>query len=117
MQSPAMGVSPRGSLTNGLDTPCAPIVLFTHDVSGEVVDDTAARDVFIRVWNRTLKMPVRKVFYRNAASHTTHLSFEADVPIWPGSNIITVHGRDEHGARASRTVVVLNRPQGMTGDR
>ena len=81
----------------------------TVHVSGEVSSETAARDVFIRVWNRTLKRPVRKVFYRNAPVGTARLPFEADVPIWPGSNVITVHARDAQGTQASRTVVVLKR--------
>jgi carboxyl-terminal processing protease len=81
----------------------------TVRVTGEVSADTAARDVFIRVWNRALKMPVRKVFYRNAPANTARLPFDASVPIWPGSNIITVHARDASGTDAVRTVVVLKK--------
>jgi carboxyl-terminal processing protease len=78
-------------------------------VAGEVSADTGARDVFIRVWNRAWKVPVRKVFYRSAPADTARLSFEADVPISPGSNLITVHGRDAQGIRAAETVVVLKK--------
>jgi carboxyl-terminal processing protease len=92
----------------------APVVAsgeFVH-VTGEVIADSAARDVFIRVWNRRLKIPVRKVFYLNAAVAGARLPFEADVPLWAGSNIITVHARDKRGTQASRTVVVLKRTEG-----
>ena len=67
------------------------------------------RDVYIRVWNPSLKMPVRKVFYRNAPANSPRLPFEADVPIWPGNNLVTVSARDVHGTEATRAVVVFRR--------
>jgi hypothetical protein len=78
----------------------------TVHLAGEVHAETAARDVYIRVWNRTLKIPVRKVFYKNAQANSTQLSFETDVPIWPGSNIVMVSARDAAGTQATRGVVV-----------
>jgi hypothetical protein len=84
----------------------------TAHVTGEVTADTAVRDVFIRVWNRNLQVPVRKVFYRKAAANTARLPFEADIPLRAGSNIITVHARDANGTEASRTMAVLKRAAG-----
>lgn len=78
-------------------------------VAGEVRADKAARDVSIRVWNRSLKIPVRKVFYQNAPVNSAQLSFETDVPIWPGSNVVTVSARDAAGIEATRAVVVLRK--------
>jgi carboxyl-terminal processing protease len=103
------------SATPPLLTINAPAVVSseTVHVTGEVSADTAARDVFIQVWNRSLKIPVRKVFYRNAKVEAARLPFEADVPIWAGSNIIMVHARNNHGTRASRAVVVLRRTDGQ----
>jgi len=89
----------------------------TVHVTGEVSANTAARDVFIQVWNRSLKIPVRKVFYRNATIEAARLPFEADVPIWAGSNIIMVHARDNQGTEASRAVVVLRRTDGQAAAR
>jgi hypothetical protein len=81
----------------------------TVHVAGEVRADKAARDVYIRVWNRSLKIPVRKVFYQNASANSAQLSFETDVPIWPGSNILTVSARDAAGIEATRALVVLRK--------
>ena len=81
----------------------------TVHITGEVNAEGAARDVYIRVWNRTLKTPGRKAFYRNAPANSAHFPFEADVPIWPGSNVVTVHARDASGTMAIRSLVVLKR--------
>jgi carboxyl-terminal processing protease len=89
----------------------------TARVTGDVTADTAVRDVFIRVWNRNLQVPVRKVFYRKAAADTVRLPFEADIPLWAGSNIITVHARDTNGTEASRTMAVLKRASGPASAR
>ena len=89
----------------------------TAHVTGDVTADAIVRDVFIRVWNHSLKVPVRKVFYRKAAAETARLPFEADIPLWAGSNIITVHARDTNGTQASRTVVVLKRSAGAASAR
>jgi carboxyl-terminal processing protease len=81
----------------------------TVHVAGEVNADGAARDVYIRVWNRSVKIPVRKVFYRTAPANSAQLPFEADVPIWPGNNIVTVSARDARGTVATSGVVVLRK--------
>jgi carboxyl-terminal processing protease len=83
----------------------------TVRIAGEVDAEANARDVYIRVWNRTLKIPVRKVFYQNAPANSPRLSFEANVPIWPGSNVIQVHARDARGTETTRSVVVLSRTE------
>jgi carboxyl-terminal processing protease len=102
---------PSVSATPPLVKVTAPVVAAgnTVHVAGEVHADTAARDVYIRVWNRSLKIPVRKVFYQNAAANSAQLSFETDVPIWPGSNLVTVSARDAAGTEATRFLVVLRK--------
>jgi hypothetical protein len=81
----------------------------TVHIVGEVNADGTARDVYVRVWNRSLKTPVRKVFYRTAPANSARLPFEADVPIWPGNNLVTVSARDARGTEATRAVVVLRK--------
>jgi hypothetical protein len=82
-----------------------------------VTADETVRDVIIRVWNRNLPVPVRKVFYRQAAADTARLPFEAEIPLWAGSNIITVHARATNGTEASRTAAVLKRAAGPAAAR
>jgi len=36
------------------------------------------------------KLPPKKVFYLPNKEDKTHLAFETDVPLWPGSNLIQV---------------------------
>jgi len=81
----------------------------TVRLTGQVDAEPAARDVYIRVWNRNLKIPVRKVFYQNAPPNSARFPFEANVPIWPGSNLLQVFAHDARGTEAVRTVVVLKR--------
>ena len=102
---------PTVSATPPLVKVTAPAVAAGNTVhlAGEVHADTAARDVYIRVWNRSLKIPVRKVFYQNAPASSAQLSFETDVPIWPGSNLVTVSARDAAGTEATRFLVVLRK--------
>ncbi len=102
---------PAVSATPPLVAVTAPAVGVGNSVHivGEVNADGAARDVYVRVWNRSLKMPVRKVFCRNAPANSARLPFEADVPIWSGNNLVTVSARDARGTEATRAVVVLRK--------
>ena len=90
-------------------------------VVGSAVHHRLVRDVFIRVWNRTAHLPMTKTFYKanNATGDRSTMTFEANVPLWPGSNIIQVIARESNEIAAVRTLVVLRRapepPAGAAG--
>ncbi|MEZ4399449.1 MAG: MXAN_5808 family serine peptidase [Kofleriaceae bacterium] len=77
-------------------------------LSGTVTDDTHVEDVYVFVSNSRAKIDSRKVLYRsNRGSKTpTALAFQGDVPLWPGSNVITVVGRENADVKTVTTVVV-----------
>jgi carboxyl-terminal processing protease len=87
----------------------APIVTRadTVRVRGTAIDDEAVKDLFIRVWNRASKLPPKKVFYTLNDKSRAKLAFEADVPVWPGSNLIQVFARDNHNVQTIHTMAVL----------
>ena len=74
------------------------------------------RDVYIRVWNRNAKIPVKKAFYQpnRLTGDRTKMDFEADVPLWPGSNLVQVFARESNEVQSLQTVVVLQRPPGAS---
>ena len=65
----------------------------------------------MRVWNRNAKMPVKKVFYQpnRLAGDRTKMEFEADIPLWAGSNLVQVFARESNEVQSLQTVVVLKR--------
>ncbi len=69
------------------------------------------RDVYVRVWNRNAKIPVKKAFYQpnRPGDDRTKLDFEADIPLWPGSNLVQVFARESNEVQSLQTVVVLKR--------
>jgi hypothetical protein len=67
------------------------------------------KDVYMRVWNRDSKMPPKKVFYLPNRGDKNKLSFEADVPLWPGSNLVQVFARETNEIQSVQTVVVLEK--------
>jgi carboxyl-terminal processing protease len=81
----------------------------TVHLTGTATDNTEVKDIYIRVWNRESKLPPKKVFYLPNKGEKTRLSFEADVPLWPGSNLIQVFARESNEVQAVQTVMVLQR--------
>lgn len=83
----------------------------TVRVTGTAVDDKVVRDVFVRVWSRSSKMLPRKVFYQanRAQGDRRRIDFEADVPLWPGSNVIQVYARESNDIQSLQNIVVLRR--------
>ena len=82
----------------------------TAHLTGAATDNTEVKDIYIRVWNRESKLPPKKVFYLPNKGEKTRLSFEADVPLWPGSNLIQVFARESNEVQSVQTVMVLQRP-------
>lgn len=75
-------------------------------VKGNVSDDRQVRDVFIKVWNKDSKMPPKKVFYKRNTGDARQMSFQTDVPLWPGSNLIQVFARETNEVLSTQTLVV-----------
>lgn len=66
---------------------------------GDVTDDVRVRDVVVHVRVPGSRAPERKVYHRANPSakgeHSRSLAFSADVPLEPGSNLVTITTRDE----------------------
>jgi carboxyl-terminal processing protease len=98
--------------TPPLLTVSAPTVVAgnTVHVQGTATDNTEVKDIYLRVWNRESKLPPKKVFYLPNKGDKTRLSFETDVPLWPGSNLIQVFARESNEVQSVQTLMVLQRP-------
>jgi putative carboxyl-terminal-processing protease, deltaproteobacterial len=102
---------PEWQVTPPILTVTAPTVVpgNTVHLKATASDDTEVKDVYIRVWNRDSKLPPKKVFYLPNKGDKRRLSFEADVPLWPGSNLVQVFARETNEIQSVQTVVVLDR--------
>ena len=83
----------------------------TVHITGHVSDEHLVRDVYVRVWNRNAKIPVKKAFYQpnRLTGDRTKMDFEADIPLWTGSNLVQVFARESNDVQSLQTVVVLKR--------
>jgi carboxyl-terminal processing protease len=108
---------PEWQVTPPVLTVTAPTVVAgeTVHIKAHAVDDRLVRDAYIRVWNRDAKVPMKKVFYlsNRPTGDRTKLDFEADVPLWPGSNMVQVFARESNDVQSLHTVVVLKRAGGV----
>ena len=108
---------PEWQVTPPVLTVTAPSVVTgeTAHIKGHAFDDRIVRDVYVRVWNRDAKVPMKKVFYlsNRASGDRTKLDFEADVPLWQGSNMVQVFARESNEVQSLDTVVVLKRNSGV----
>ncbi len=83
-----------------------------HDsvhVEGTASGHRPLLDVYIRVWNEDRKIPVQKVFYQRNRLTTEEMSFETDVPVAPGMNLIQVFARESPDVAATQTLMVFKR--------
>ncbi len=103
--TPAWQVSPpRIEVKNG------PLLVdaATYHLSGIAKDERRVSDVFVFVSNRTAKIDRRKVFYRSNRKGATpmQMGFDAEIPLWPGANLVTVVARENTQVQSQETVVV-----------
>jgi carboxyl-terminal processing protease len=86
---------------HGLDTTAA-----TYKLEGKVTDDTHVEDVYVFVSNSAAKIDGRKVFYRSNRGSKTDKSmeFSSDIPLWPGSNQVTVVTRENQDVKSVQTL-------------
>jgi carboxyl-terminal processing protease len=111
-------LAPAWQVTPPVLSVTAPTVALgeTAHLKGHVTDDRLVRDVYVRVWNRNSKSPVKKVFYQpnRLSGDRTKMDFDADIPLWPGSNLVQVFARESNEVQSLQTVVVLKRAGATT---
>jgi carboxyl-terminal processing protease len=69
-------------------------------------------DVYIFVSNQQSKIESRKVFYRSnrGGKDARSMALASDLPLWPGSNMITVVARANAEVKSVRTMFVYRDP-------
>ncbi|HEY0251914.1 MAG TPA: CARDB domain-containing protein, partial [Kofleriaceae bacterium] len=80
----------------------------TYKLTGTVTDEMHVEDVYVFVSNPTAKIESKKVFYRSnrGGKNDKQLEFAADLPLWPGSNAVTVVARENNDVRSVKTLFV-----------
>jgi len=84
----------------------------TYRIQGSVNDETHVEDVYIYVSNPRAKIDSRKVFYRSnrGGKDQKVLDFATDLPLWPGSNLITVVARSNSDVKSVKSMYVYRDP-------
>ncbi|HEV7559191.1 MAG TPA: MXAN_5808 family serine peptidase, partial [Kofleriaceae bacterium] len=84
----------------------------TYRLTGSISDEQHVEDVYVFVSNQAAKIESRKVFYRSnrGGKEGKLLDFAADVPLWPGSNMVTVVARASSEVRSVKTMFVYRDP-------
>ncbi len=88
----------------------------TYRLSGKAIDDTHVEDVYIFVSNYDDQVENRKVFYqsnRNGKQSET-LDFQTQIPLWPGTNQVTVIARENDEVRSMHTMYVYRSQENVT---
>jgi carboxyl-terminal processing protease len=78
-------------------------------LKGQATDDVQVKDLFVRVYNKSSKLPAKKVFYLPNRGEKNKLPFQAEVPLWPGSNIIQVFARETTEIQSVATLIVMRK--------
>jgi carboxyl-terminal processing protease len=84
----------------------------TFHLQGAATDETHVEDVYIFVSNDNAKIAPRKVFYRSnrGGKDGKTLDFAADLPLWPGSNMIVIEARENTVVRSEKRLFVYRDP-------
>ncbi len=84
----------------------------TFKMQGTVTDDSHVEDVYIFVSNQSAKIESRKVFYRSnrGGKDGKSLDFATDLPLWSGSNMVTIVARASSDVRSVKTLFVYRDP-------
>jgi carboxyl-terminal processing protease len=87
--------------TKGLDTSAD-----SYKLNATVTAEHHVEDVYIFVSNQSAKIESRKVFYRSnrGGKDGQKLEVAADIPLWPGSNMVTVVARSTADVRSVKTL-------------
>jgi carboxyl-terminal processing protease len=89
--------------TLSIEVPTYEVSAPAFKLKGKAVDDTHVEDVYVFVSNREAKVENRKVFYRSnrGGRKTSQMSFAPDIPLWPGSNLVTVVVRENDDVKSA----------------
>jgi carboxyl-terminal processing protease len=81
-------------------------------------DDDRVVDAYVVLSNRSAKIDHRKVFYRSnrKGRSLNEMRLDADVPLWPGTNLVTVVARQSQQVMSMQTLVI-NRLGGPSKDK
>jgi carboxyl-terminal processing protease len=84
----------------------------TYKLTGNATDEQHVEDVYVFVSNEDAKVHSRKVFYlsNRGGKDGKALDFASDIPLWPGSNMVTVVARSSAEVRSSKTMYVYREP-------
>jgi carboxyl-terminal processing protease len=84
----------------------------TYKLTGTVSGEQHVEDAYIFVSNQSAKIESRKVFYHSnrGGKDAKQLDLVADLPLWPGSNMITVVARSSAEVRSVKTMYVYREP-------
>jgi carboxyl-terminal processing protease len=84
----------------------------TFKLVGSVTDESHLEDIYVFVANQSAKIEAKKVFYRSnrGGKDGRSLSFTADIPMYPGSNAVTVVARESSEVRSLKTLYVYRDP-------
>jgi carboxyl-terminal processing protease len=84
----------------------------TYKLNGQITDEQHVEDVYIFVSNQTAKIESRKVFYRSnrGGKDGKAMQFAADLPMWPGTNMVTVVARSNAQVRSVKTMYIYRDP-------
>jgi hypothetical protein len=88
---------------------------FVH-IKGGAADNTEVKYLYVRVWSPKSKLPPKKVFYLPNKGEKTHLTFETDVPLWPGSNLIQVFAHQGGQIQSTQSLMVFRRTSSTTDE-
>lgn len=108
---PSGAVAIRYQVTPPRIAVSSPVAETTADrlaLRGLVTDDTHVEDAYVFVANANAKIETRKVLYRSnrGGADPRQLALDGDVPLWPGSNVITIVARENADVKAISTMVV-----------
>ncbi|HEY1815284.1 MAG TPA: MXAN_5808 family serine peptidase [Kofleriaceae bacterium] len=80
----------------------------TFKLVGNVTDESHLEDIYVFVANQSARVEAKKVFYRSnrGGKDGRSLSFTADIPMYPGSNAVTVVARESSEVRSTKTLFV-----------
>jgi carboxyl-terminal processing protease len=84
----------------------------SYKLTGSITDDQHVEDVYVFVANAGAKIDNRKVFYRSnrGGKDGKAMDFATDLPLWPGSNMVTVIARANSEVRSMKTLYIYRDP-------
>jgi|GEM_PF-5748175 len=100
--------------TLSLEIPSYETAASHYTLKGTAQDGTKIEDVFIFVSNYDAKITNRKVFYQsNRGAHVANkMSFRASLPLWAGTNRVTVVARENNEVTSSKTLYLYRSKTG-----